>query len=256
MKLKFPGMHNAISRNTGLVTLLLDDIIALDAGSICSGLTFEEQEKIQAVFITHGHYDHMMELPTFAFNSMDRVTKIFATSTTLEILKTHLIDGRIYPGFSEGTSFPGKPTLELCVIEPLKNVEAAGYNILPVPVDHFEDSVGFQITSPDGKKLLYTGDTGTGLSAAWEHVNPDILIIDITFPNRLSETANRSNHLCPELFRQQIMEFNKLKGYLPSFFPVHLSPPYESEIKKEMWAIGRELSLDIRYGDEQDEFII
>jgi ribonuclease BN (tRNA processing enzyme) len=254
MKIKFLGIHNVRSKNTRLISLLIDNIIAVDAGSICSALSFEEQQKIQALFITHGHYDHMMELPAFAFNNTNRVTSLYATSTTFEMLESHLIDGKIYPNFSQSTSFLGRPTLDLHIIRPLEAVEVEGYHILPVPVDHFVDSTGFEISVKNGTSILFTGDTGTGISQSWQYVNPDILIIDVTFPNRLADIASNSGHLCPGLLKQQLLEFREMKGYLPVVFPVHLSPQYEDEIKKDMEAVAREIFISIAYGDEKGEF--
>ena len=49
MMIRFLGTHNAESRSTGLVSLLIDDVLAVDAGSLVSELTFPEQKKIKAI---------------------------------------------------------------------------------------------------------------------------------------------------------------------------------------------------------------
>jgi ribonuclease BN (tRNA processing enzyme) len=69
VKIKFLGMHNAESKYTRLSSLLIDDILAVDTGSLTSELSFSEQEKIKAIIISHGHYDHIRDIPTFAFNN-------------------------------------------------------------------------------------------------------------------------------------------------------------------------------------------
>src|SRR4030042_6003439 len=105
MILRFLGTHNAESKNTRLVSFLIDDVLAVDAGSLVSELTFSEQRKIKAILLSHGHYDHIKAVPTFAFNNSDRTTKVFATPKTIGILSSHLIDGVVYPEFTSETSF-------------------------------------------------------------------------------------------------------------------------------------------------------
>ena len=103
MIIRFLGTHNAESKNTRLVSFLIDDVLAVDAGSLVSELTFPEQRKIQAILLSHGHYDHIRAVPAFAFNNSDRTTKVIATPKTLEILSSHLIDGVVYPEFTSDT---------------------------------------------------------------------------------------------------------------------------------------------------------
>ena len=45
MKIKFLGTYNSQSKKTKFVTILIDDILALDAGCLSSELTFSEQKK-------------------------------------------------------------------------------------------------------------------------------------------------------------------------------------------------------------------
>ncbi|MDH4367734.1 MAG: MBL fold metallo-hydrolase, partial [Dehalococcoidia bacterium] len=120
MILKFLGTHNAESKNTRLVSFLIDDVLAVDAGSLVSELTFTQQRKIKAILLSHGHYDHIKAVPTFAFNNSDRITKILATPKTLEILSSHLINGVVYPEFNSEASFLRKATIKLVPLEPLK----------------------------------------------------------------------------------------------------------------------------------------
>ena len=42
MKVRFLGAHNAETKNTRLISLLIDDVVAIDAGSLASELTFSE----------------------------------------------------------------------------------------------------------------------------------------------------------------------------------------------------------------------
>ena len=55
MIIRFLGTHNAESKDTKLVSFLVDDVLAVDAGSLASELTFSEQEKIGVILLSHGH---------------------------------------------------------------------------------------------------------------------------------------------------------------------------------------------------------
>ena len=256
MIVRFLGTHNAESSNTRLVSFLIDDVLAVDAGSLASELSFPEQEKIRAILLSHGHYDHIRGVPAFAFNNSHHATKVFATQQTLEILCSHLIDGVIYPKFSESTSFLGKPALELRTLEPLKAEDIEGYRVLAIPVNHGVDAVGFEITSKDGKKIFYTGDTGPGLLSLWEHVSPHLLIADVTFPNRFENVAKDARHLCPALLKRELIEFRRVKGYLPRVILIHLSPKFEEEIRGEAQGMATELGVSIGIACEGEKLSV
>ena len=80
-------------------------------------------------------------------------------------------------------------------LDPFNEVEVAGYQVKALPVNHTIYAVGFEITAKDGKSLFYTGDTGSGLSALWGHISPDLLIVEVTFSNRFESRAINSKHL-------------------------------------------------------------
>lgn len=257
MIIRVLGAHNAESRDTKLVSFLIDDVLAVDAGSLASELTFSEQEKIKAILLSHGHYDHIRGVPAFAFNNPDHTTGVFATSHTLKILSSHLIDGVIYPKFTKKIPFfLEKPSLNFVEIEPFTPVDIEGYQVLALPVNHTISTVGFEITAKDGKKLFYTGDTGSGLLALWEHVSPDLIIVDVTFPNRLENRAINSAHLCPKLLKKELKEFRRVKKYFPQIILIHLSPKLEEEIKKEVKEVAKELKITIGIAHEGDKITV
>ena len=256
MIIRFLGTHNAESRNTRLVSLLIDDVLVVDAGSFTSELSFPEQKKIRAILLSHGHYDHIRGIPAFAFNNSNHTTKVFATSQTLELLSSHLVDGVIYPKFTERNSFLEKTVLELLTLEHFKTQNIEDYQVLAIPMNHPAGAVGFEITSKDGKKVFYTGDTGPGLASIWEYISPHLLIVEATFPNRLESMARDAGHLCPEMLKGELIDFHGVKGYFPQVILIHLSPQFEEEIKEEAQEIARELKLSIGIACEGERLTI
>lgn len=256
MILRFLGTHNAESKNTKLVSFLIDDVLAVDAGSLVSELTFAEQKKIKAILLSHGHYDHIGAIPAFAFNNAWRVTKVFGTAQTLQILSSHLFDGVVYPEFTSDDSYLGRAALQLVELKPFDRQNIEGYEIMAVPVIHPIDAAGFEISSPDGKRIFYTGDTGPGVSTVWKNISPELIIADVSLPNRLSNLARDAGHLCPQTLAEELIEFRRLKGYLPRIVIIHLSPQFESEIVEETKRIVTNLRISLSVAHEGDQLVV
>ena len=256
MIIKFLGTHNAESRRTRLVSFVIDGILAVDAGSLASGLSFREQKKIKAILLSHGHYDHIRGVPAFAFNNSDRTTRVFGTPQTLQILSSHLIDGVVYPKFTSKASFLQKATIKLVPLEPFQRQEIEGYQVMAVPVQHPLDGVGFEIASPDGKTLFYTGDTGPGLSSVWSKISPQLLIVDLTWPNKLADSARDAGHLCPDMLKEELIEFRRVNGYLPMVIAIHMSPQHEHTLTAEIEEVAKLLEIEILIAHEGGRIIL
>ena len=248
MKVRLLGAHNAESLDTKLVSILIDGVLALDAGGLTSGLTLAQQAALKAVLLTHRHYDHIRDIAMLGLNTLERgTTAIYAPADVLDALVSHFLDGAIYPRLTERPS-PDRPSLRLCPLEPLKEEMVEGYGVLPVPVSHGVPAVGYQVTSADGRALFYTGDTGPGLARCWEAVNPQLLIIETTLPDRFEEAALASRHLTPRHLGEELARFREMKGYLPRVILVHMSPYLDEEIRGEVEGVGRKLGVPIALG--------
>jgi len=246
---RFLGTHNEESKNTRLVSILIDGKLAIDAGSLVSELTFSEQEKIEAILLSHGHYDHIRAIPAFAFNNSSRTTPVFATQPTLEILTSHLVDGLIYPDFTRKNDFLPQPALKLCRLEVYHPQNIGEYTVTALPVNHPLETVAFEIAAGD-KRLLYVTDSGPGLHELWERVSPQLLIIDSTYPDRMEKTAWDAGHLCPRLLTQELLDFRQVRGYLPRVVLIHMSPHFETEIRNEIESVAVALGIPIEIAAE------
>ena len=250
MDIQVLGAHNCEAKDIKCTSFLIDDILALDAGSLASSLPFSAQRKLKAILLTHPHYDHIRDIPMLAMNLLlnNANVSIYSTQLVRDTLVTHFLNGEVYPNFLERP--PENPTIKFTAIEPLSELEIEGYSILPIAVGHAVPAVGYQITSPDGKKVFYTGDTGPGLAECWRHISPQLLIIEVTAPNRYEEFAIRTGHLTPNLLKQELVSFQELKGYLPRIIAIHINPYLEKEIEAEIAQISKELNASIRLARE------
>ena len=245
MNIRFLGAHNCESKDAKCITLLIDDTLAIDAGGLTSGLSFEAQHKLKALMLTHHHFDHIKDIPLLAMNLFlgGGSTNIYTTAPVFEVVSSYLMDGKLYPRFQEIP--PDKPTLNFTIIEPLQPVSIDGYQILAVPVQHTVTASGYQITSPEGKSLFYTGDTGPGLAECWRNVSPQLLIIEVTATNEYEDFGRESGHLTPSLLATELAGFQKIKGYLPRTVLVHMNPGLEKEIASEISAVATSLGSEI-----------
>jgi len=245
MDIHILGAHNCESHKLRLPSLLIDGVLAIDAGSLTSSLSFEAQQKLKAVLLTHQHYDHIRDIPTIGMNFYlaQKTIDIYSLQSVYDTLTTHLLNGELYSKFLEKPE--DKPTINFTIIEPGKSVAISGYNILAVPVKHGVPTVGYQVTSPNGKSVFYTGDTGPGLTDCWNLISPQLLIVEVTASDRFKETAGNGGHLTPALLKQELIAFRELKGYLPPVVTVHMSPGLETEIEAEIAAVAAELKSPI-----------
>jgi len=144
----------------------------------------------------------------------------------------------------------GGLTSVLSLPEQKKIKTISGYDVLAVPVKHSVPTVGYQITSSDGKSLFYTGDTTVGISECWQYISPHLLITEVAGPNKYGDWLKKAGHLCAGFLREELIQFRQLKGYLPRVIVIHIGNPFEQEIKEEVARVAQELEADISLGYE------
>ena len=252
MEIQILGAHQLELKGARLTSLLIDGTLVVDAGGLTSALSLPEQKKIKTVLLTHHHFDHTRDLVTLAANAAyywQGQLKVYALRYTLDVVTSCLLDGKMYSNFLEYPS-KEKPTLILEAIEPYSRKTIAGYDVLAVPVKHSVPTVGYQITSSDGKSLFYTGDTTVGISDCWQHISPQLLITEVAGPNRYGDWFKKAGHLCAGFLKGELIQFRQLKGYLPRVIVIHIGNPFEQEIKEEVARVAQELEADISLGYE------
>jgi len=252
VEIQILGAHLAELKGARLTSLLVDGVLAIDAGGLTSALSLPEQKKIETVLLTHHHFDHTRDLVTLAANAgyyWQGQMEVYGLRYTLDIVTNCLLDGKIYTNFLEYPS-KEKPTLILEAIEPYSRKTIAGYDVLAVPVKHSVPAVGYQITSSDGKSLFYTSDTTVGISDQWQHISPQLLIAEVAGPNKYGDWLKKAGHLCAGFLKEELIQFRRLKGYLPRIIVIHIGNPFEQEIKEEVAQVALELEADISLGYE------
>src|SRR5436309_1395117 len=98
-----PTSHGDSSGCQPLTTFLLNQSIAIDAGSLGLALTGDQLANIEHVVLTHSHLDHTASLPIAidaAYTFLKRPMKVYAASPTMAAVRRHLFNDDMWVDFS------------------------------------------------------------------------------------------------------------------------------------------------------------
>ncbi len=234
MKLRILGCSGGIGGNARTTSMLLDHDVLIDAGTGVGDLSLSELSLIDHVFVTHSHLDHIACIPLLMDSvgfMRDKPLTVHATEATLEIIRQHVFNWKIWPDFTQIPDVK-QPLLRYHAIRLGQTVKLAERMITPLPANHVVPAVGFQIDSGAGS-LVFSGDTTTN-DALWEAVNQignlRYLIVETAFSNAEQELAVLSKHFCPSLLAEDLLKL-KLD---PEIYITHLKPGEVDLIMREI----------------------
>jgi ribonuclease BN (tRNA processing enzyme) len=254
MKLRILGCSGGIGGVARTTSMLLDDNVLIDAGTGVGDLGLSELVRIDHVFVTHSHLDHIACIPllvdSVGFMRKQPLT-VHATKATLDIIEQHIFNWKIWPDFTQIPD-PERPLLRYHEIHLGQAVAINGGSITALPANHAVPAVGYHIDSGTGG-LVFSGDTTTN-DALWEAVNRmaglRYLIVETAFSNAEKELAILSKHFCPCLLAEDL---RKLK-LSPEIYITHLKPGESDLIMREIGEDVRELSPRMLHNGQLFEF--
>ena len=193
MKIRVLGAHNMETAQTKHTCFLIDDSLAIDAGSLMTSLSAEEKNHLRAILLTHRHFDHVRDLPSLGLQTMDNgvTLDLYGLPDTLDAVSTRLMDGLLYPNFTVRPT-PEHPKYRLHAIAPGRAFNVCGIEVLPLSVPHGAPAVGF-VVRKGSSTAAFTGDTGGGLLPFLAHTPPpQVLFLEVTFANSGDARARAS----------------------------------------------------------------
>lgn len=251
MELRVIGCHGGETPEHRTTAFVVDDKLAIDAGSLTSGLGLHAQAGLEACLVSHAHLDHIRDLATIADNRCQAGCAplvVAGPASTLRAVRRHFFNGTIWPDFSKIPS-EAKPTIRYMPIPVDKVVDVAGYRVRAVPVSHTIDSVGFVVD--DGEATLaYSGDTGP-TDRLWEVLDAEprlrALLMEVSFPTAELKLAALSGHHTPETMAVDLRKLAKPRE-LPTLL-YHMKPAFQARIEHECAKLrGLDLTV-LRLGD-------
>jgi ribonuclease BN (tRNA processing enzyme) len=218
-----------------LTCYLVDDCVAIDAGSLAIALSNGQRDHVRDIIVTHPHMDHIASLPIFIddlFGFLDSPIRIHATQDVIDLLERDVFNWTVYPRFSELRNDRG-PVMEYVPFKVGVEFKVAHLKVTAVNVNHIVPTVGM-IVSDDKTTLAFSSDTAE-TEEFWQLVNRtariDALLIEASFPNFLSKLAEDSRHYTPESLKRELRKLNH-NGI--DILTVHLKPAYRETVIKEL----------------------
>ena len=195
-------------------------VLVLDSGAgtmrrlLEAGVTID---KISYIFYSHLHPDHSGELVPFLFATKYpesyRRRKPFTIvaakgfAAFYEKLKSaygHWIE--LAPGLLNIVELDNKGR---------DHLDCGLFDVDSLPMDHTEASLGFRITHPGGRSVVYSGDTDVCKNLVTLARDADVLICESALPDELKAPG----HLTPSLAGQIAAQAGVGKLVLTHFYP-------------------------------------
>jgi ribonuclease BN (tRNA processing enzyme) len=231
--------HGQATADQRLTCYLIDDCVAVDAGSVAIALTDAQRQNVRDIIVTHPHMDHIASLPIFIddlFASLKQPVRVHATQIVIDSLERDVFNWNVYPRFSELTNEHG-PVMQYVPIPVGKEFQVAHLRVTAASVNHIVPTVGLLI-SDERTTVAFSSDTAE-TQDFWELLNRtphvDALLIEASFPNAMAELAEVTRHFTPASLQQ---ELKKLSHNGLDILTVHLKPTYRETLIEELKALG------------------
>ncbi|QQR75173.1 MAG: 3',5'-cyclic-nucleotide phosphodiesterase [Holophagales bacterium] len=234
MKIETLGVFGGESVDCRMTCLLINDGIALDAGSLSQVLPIERQRAVHSIVLSHSHMDHTSSLPFFienVFGKLRDAVDIYASPAAIYALRKHLFNNDTWPDF---TRLPNHllPTLRFHELVDEVPFVVDGVTFTPIQVNHLVPTHGYLIEQGDAA-LLWSSDTGP-TQRLWEIANGltrlKAICVDTSFDSSLQRIADLSLHLTPATLES---ELRKLHRRVPILLH-HLKPTCLKAVQEEV----------------------
>ena len=231
--------HGCASQEQRLTCFIIDDRVAVDAGSIALGLSDEQHESVRDVIVTHPHMDHIATLPIFIddhFALLTEPVRVHATEEVIALLERDVFNWTVYPRFSQLRN-EHCFVMEYVPFRTREEFRVGHLTVTAIAVNHIVPTVGL-IVSDGTTTVAFSSDTAA-TEDFWEAVNEraniSALFIESSFPNSMGKLADVTGHLTPE---GVAAELRKLSHNHLDVLAVHLKPSYRETLIKELDALG------------------
>ena len=221
-----------------LTCFLIDECVAVDAGSIALALTTEQRQKVRDIIVTHPHMDHIASLPIFIddlFETLETPVRVYATPEVIELLERDIFNWNVYPRFSELKNEFG-PVMEYVPIPTLEEFKIAHLTVTAVSVNHIVPTVGLLVS--DGKSTVAFSSDTSETDEFWQVINRtphlDALLVEASFPNSMAKLAEVSRHFTPASLQRDL---RKLSHNGLDILAVHIKPAYRQMVIDELNAL-------------------
>ena len=243
MQIRVLGCSGSIAAGNRTTSFLVDDDMLIDAGTGVGDLTLDELTRIDRIFLSHSHLDHVLSVGLLADSVVRRrlaqrrpPIAVHALPATIDALRTHVFNGVIWPDFSRRPD-AHNPVLAFVPIAVGQVLDLGGRSIEVLPALHTVPAVGFALRdnrAAEAGAWVFSGDTGPN-PALWARLSKmrvAALIIETAFGDEEIELARVSRHLSPALLGRELAQLEQPAD-------IYITPIKPGELDVVMAEIGR-----------------
>ena len=260
MKIRVLGCSGAIAAGYKTTAFLLDDDVLIDAGTGVGDLPLDALARIDHIFVSHSHLDHVLSIPLLA-DSVLRLREqagrppiqVHGLPETLDALHRHLFNGVIWPDFTRLPSAEA-PVLAFKPFQIGDRLDLNGRTIEVLSAYHTVPACGFAVLAQgsDQGAWVFTGDTGPN-PVLWERLaqfKVAHLVIETAFGDEEHELARISRHLCPAALGHELANL----GGEASVHITHIKPGEIQAVMAEIGALSSKHRLSALQAGQVLEF--
>ena len=231
---KILGCSGSVGKGGYTTCFQINNDVLIDAGSGLLDQELEDLKKINKIFLTHSHLDHVLGIPLLADlvgKYREKPIEVYGNNDTIQNVKKHIFNGLIWPDFS---AIPNKlnPYVKFNNINTEIPKTLDNIKITPFYVNHTVRCFGYKIESPDNA-IIFSGDTGPSdnlIDMINQTKNLTAVIIDVSFQDNRQEIADLSKHFTPGSLTKEIAKISKKN----TIFITHQKPGCEKNILEEI----------------------
>jgi cAMP phosphodiesterase len=237
MKIRLlPSNLSDPARLQPLTCFLINDVLAIDGGSLGFALGLEAQRLVRQVIVTHSHSDHIASLPVFiaeAFPFLQEPFHIFGTREVIASLKEHIFNDEIWPDFHQIKLLNGSGSgLHYMDIKPMVPFTIGNLRITAAWTNHTVPTTGL-VVEDNHSAVVITSDT-YHTEDIWHLANQtdrlQAVFVDVSYPSDMESLAADSKHLTPQGLKKELAKLHKEV----SIIAVHLKPQYRARVAQEL----------------------
>jgi cAMP phosphodiesterase len=241
MQIRVLGCSGSIAAGSRTTAFLLDDDVLIDAGTGVGDLSLDELARIEHIFVSHSHLDHVVSIGLLA----DSVTRrrmarqlppvvVHALPETIAALQAHLFNGVIWPDFTRLPT-PEQPVLRFSPVHVGQRIAVGHRQVEVLPASHTVPAVGYAVVAAAGV-WAFTGDTGPN-PALWQRLSQlklNALVIETAFRDDEHTLAQVSQHLCPRRLKAELEQLTTAT----QVYITHIKPGEVDAVMSEIAAFN------------------
>jgi len=234
-KLKVLGEFGSYRRGKSCSSFMISDSILFDAGAVFDNLIVEDILKIEHIFISHSHFDHIKDLPFIVecfIEAGNKNIKVYCSEDTQSAITKHIFNKELWFDVDKISLADGRPIIEFISIENGFEFEYKNIKLKTFDANHSVPCFGFIIQSKHFN-IVISGDTHINpqiIDICNQLITPTTLIMECSYPCHKAELAEVTKHLTPRTLLKSLHGLTKELD----LYVYHLKPSFEEEIQNEL----------------------